>query len=187
MRNADTDIAEPTNTLFAQMAKALRDHQMAAPLGFNGGPIQNVRELPHLSKLYKEAELEKPTSPYLRFFVEVLEPVCEHYLNKDFAEMFASLGSDAQSLSEEDQTDILFALKTIVRNREDCRVRSMFAFLKKVYVPLLSDKLDAADEDYRVNGGQGAQYMNAYPEHFFLVAVDYAEIRALAEYLTRAK
>ena len=88
----------------------------------------------------------KKKNHYIKFFLETVEPVCEHFLLGHYGAMFSVLGAKHPRLScQHDKAMWSADLNKLIEKREAGSVRDVLDLLKETTRPQLSAKVAAAE------------------------------------------
>ena len=88
----------------------------------------------------------KKNDHFIKFFLEIVEPLCEHFESKHYGEMFSVLSSKHPRLScQQDKTNWSDDLNRLIELRKTGSVRDVLELLKETGHPQLSAKVVSAE------------------------------------------
>jgi DNA helicase-2/ATP-dependent DNA helicase PcrA len=133
----------------------------------------------------------KKNDHYIKFFLETIEPLCEHFLEHHYGEMFSVLGNKHPSLTcKQDKMDWSTNLNRLIEFRKTGSVRDVLELLKETSQPRLSAKVILAEECFariiqaQTNGEEIAESDQKFFERTkALHAVSYTEVTNLYSYV----
>jgi DNA helicase-2/ATP-dependent DNA helicase PcrA len=134
---------------------------------------------------YNEA-FTKKEHPYIAYFVDVLEPVCDAYAARKYGAMFEALGTTVPPVrTHADKTAWSTAMADLIGFRETATVGEVIDRLAQVRRPRLPDVIIDRERELREYVPiDGEEMSRVLVEVRALRDVPYAEIMALRRYLT---
>jgi len=92
----------------------------------------------------------KKEDKYLAFFMDVLEPICEAFINKKYGGMFAILGSGKNGIySYNDKVAWNLAMARILELRSEGTIGEMIDYLAEAGKPRLPENIELAEKKLR--------------------------------------
>ena len=133
----------------------------------------------------------KKNDHYIKFFLETVEPLCEHFSEGYYGEMFSVLGSKHPRLTcKQDKVDWSTNLNRFLNLRKTGSIREMLDLLKETSHPRLSAKVASAEErlsriaEAERNGEEIAEKDQKFAEKIRKIeAVSYVEVMNLYSYV----
>lgn len=129
----------------------------------------------------------KKNDKYIKFFLEVLEPMVQAFENKNYGELFKVLAANKVSLnSQADKTEWLAKLECIYKAKEKATVKEMLLLLESTNLPKLSSSIVESERKY--NTLLQKPTLDADEQKFIdklekLHVVEYQEVSNLGNYI----
>lgn len=133
----------------------------------------------------------KKNDHYIKFFLDTVEPLCDHFSNGHYGEMFSVLGNNHPRLAcKKDKVDWSANLLRLLELRRTGSIREVLELLKKTSHPRLSAKVASAEErlskitEAEANGEEIADTDQKFAEKIRKIeAVPYLEVMNLYSYV----
>ncbi len=133
----------------------------------------------------------KKNNHYIKFFLETVEPLCEHFLKKHYGEMFSVLSNKQPKLTcKQDKIDWSNDLEQLLNLREAGSIRDVIDLIKTTSHLKLSAKVTSAEERFSkiMEVKKKGEEITEEDENFYekmrkLEAVSYSEVTHLYSYV----
>lgn len=133
----------------------------------------------------------KKNNHYIKFFLEIVEPLCECFSEGHYGEMFSVLGNKHPKLTcKQDKIDWSNNLRQLLELRKTGTIRDVLELLKKTSHPRLSAKVASAEErlsrisEAKRNGEEIAEVDQKFAEKIRnLETVSYVEVMNIYSYV----
>jgi len=144
----------------------------------------------NLASVFRDSDdYLKMNDHYIRFFIEVLEPVCRAFNNKEYGKMFSALNSKTIKLNNQnDKSTWNSNLNQLIETRKSGTIADVITLLKTTVRPRLSPKVEEKESKF-----DRIKQLEEVPEEdksFIskiekLKDVNYEEVINLFEYLNK--
>lgn len=143
---------------------------------------QGYSSLPSVFR-YNEAFTAKE-HPYVAYFVDVLEPACDAYVDRKFGAMFEAFGSGVPLIRRpNDKRAWAKAMDRLIELRDLATVGEVVDHLSKTRRPKLPDAIKDSERELQAfDRSAGEPLSDALAEIEKLRAIKYSEIKALRAY-----
>jgi len=104
----------------------------------------------NLASVFKDSDdYLKMNDHYIKFFIDILEPVCRAFENKEYGEMFSALNSKTLKLTNQnDKSSWNSNLNKLLEVRESGTIGEVITLLKTTYRPRLSPKVEERESKF---------------------------------------
>lgn len=132
----------------------------------------------------------KLNDPYIKYFKEVLEPLCSFFIDKKYGEMFDLIGSRSLILNKQKDKNIWNKdISTLVDLRINGTVGSILDFLQKTKHPRLSPKVEESESFYSkyvdFTDEEKEKLQRKYDKISNIKKIQYNEIIELCHYIDK--
>ena len=144
----------------------------------------------NLASVFKDSDdYLKKNNHYIKFFIDILEPVCRAFENKEYGEMFSVLNSKTPKLTNQsDKSSWNSSLNKLLTVRKFGTIGEVIDLLKTTNRPRLSHKVEERESKF-----ESIKLLDEIPEDetsFFskiegLKNVSYEEVINLFEYINK--
>lgn len=132
---------------------------------------------------YSSSYIDKE-DPHIRFFADVLEPVCVAFKVRRFAQMFSFLGSKMPAIrANSEKLKWSDSMHQLLRVREEGTVGEVIDHLVRTRHPQLPEDLEDLEKERQRSAGEPAVDEGSVGVLRALRGVRYAEVIRLVEYL----
>jgi len=104
----------------------------------------------NLASVFRDSDdYLKKNDHYIKFFIDVLEPVCRAFEKKEYGEMFSALNSKTPKLTNQnDKSSWNTNLNQLLKIRESGTIGEVIALLKTTTRPRLSPKVEERESKF---------------------------------------
>lgn len=104
----------------------------------------------NLASVFRDSDdYLKMNDHYIKFFIDVLEPVCRAFENKKYGEMFSALNSNTPKLTNQNDKSIWNSnLNQLIEVRKSGTIGEVLALLKTSAQPRLSPKVEERESKF---------------------------------------
>ena len=155
----------------------LTHNALAAELGY-----------PNLAEVFsgRNDQFVKKEDPAIKFFAEVLEPICEAYGTSRYGDMFRIFGSGPAITKHEDKSCWRRDMDALQKLREEGSIGQVIDHLKRTRRPSLPDRILRRDEELRVlNGNLIPEDASALQRYSRLRDIPYREVVEVVKFIEK--
>lgn len=147
---------------------------------------QGYREL--VSAFRDTDDYLKLNDHYIKYFKEVLEPVCEYFEKSQYGEMFKVIGTNTPKLEKQDDKKSWNEdLQNLIEIRKTGTIDDVLSLLKRTRHPRLSDRVEKAERRYEqyssLEGEEKEKERSFYNKVSIIKGCSYQEMINLANFI----
>ncbi len=143
---------------------------------------------PNLAKVFSDRKdlFVKKEDPAIKFFADVVEPMCAAYSASRFGDMFKVIGSSPAICKHEDKICWRRDMDTLQKLRTESTIGEVIDHLKATRRPSPTDQLDRRDEELRaLNGDPIPDDATALQRHSKLREISYGEVIEVVKFIEK--
>ncbi len=112
--------------------------------------LAKEQEYYNLASVFRDSDdYLKKNDHYIKFFIDILEPVCRAFKSKKYGEMFSALNTKTPKLNNQNEKASWNSdLNQLLKLRESGSIGDVIALLKTTYRPRLSPKVEERELKY---------------------------------------
>lgn len=155
----------------------LTHNALAAELGY-----------PNLAEVFsgRNDQFVKKEDPAIKFFAEVVEPICEAYGTSRYGDMFRIFGSGPAITKHEDKSCWRRDMDALQKLREEGSIGQVIDHLKRTRRPSPPDRILRRDEELRVlNGNPIPEDASALQRYSRLRDIPYREVVEVVKFIEK--
>jgi DNA helicase-2/ATP-dependent DNA helicase PcrA len=191
-RNGKRELPQELSAQFIENLKALLqksgwdfDPARTKILMLTHNSIAAERGYPNLASIFDHKEaFSKKEDPTIAFLADIVEPVCQAYVSKNFGEMFRLLGEIPTIRKSADKAEWQAQMNRLVAIREHGTIGQVLDHLKETGRPRLPNRVSKREYDIAALGPNETETEpNSLKQHRQLRNVVYEEIIALNDFI----
>jgi len=128
----------------------------------------------------------KKEDPVIKFFAEVVEPMCSAYQASHYGDMFRALGSSPAITKHEDKASWRYDMDMLQKLRQEGTIGQVIDHLKATRRPSPPDRVLQRDEEFNaLNGNPVPEESSALQRYISLRDIPYREVVQIVKFIER--